>query len=95
MQTFKIDLTTTFVELKRGILSFWDLKEKENDYVLKFIDENGDTSDVRNNEEFVDAFIKGKSDMKKAKFIFMPNKLSKIIKMKIILIFPSIIYRID
>lgn len=77
LQTFKIDLNTTFVELKKGILNFYDLNERENDFILKFIDEDGETTNVRNDDEIVDAFLKGKSNMKKAKFLFMPKSLSK------------------
>ncbi len=76
-QTFKIDLTTTFVELNKAILSLWDLKEKQNDYILKFVDENGNTSGIKSETESVDAIIKGQSNMKKAKFIYIPKTLSK------------------
>lgn len=77
LQTFKIDLTTTFVELNKAILSIWDLKDKQNDYILKFVDENGNTSGIKSETESVDAFIKGQSNMKKAKFIYIPKSLSK------------------
>ena len=76
LQTFKIDLATTFYELKKGIINFWDLIERENEFIMKFIDEDGECNIIRNEEEIIDTFLKGKSNMKKAKFVFLPNNLS-------------------
>lgn len=76
LQTFTINLDTTFNKLINSILGFWELNKREDEFSIKFIDQSGDISNVRNNSEAVDVFLKGRSNMKKAKFIFVSNKIS-------------------
>lgn len=77
LQTFKVDLQTTFSGLRENILKFWDLKDRQVEFDLKFLDINNDISSLKNSDNLVvDTYLKGKSNMKKAKFIFMSNKLS-------------------
>jgi hypothetical protein len=76
LQTFKIDLKTRFKDLKKGVVNFWEIQEKE-DFELRFIEESGHLSKIQNEEECLDTFLKGKSNLKKAKFIFCPVSLSK------------------
>lgn len=77
LQTFKIDLNTTFTELREAILNFWDLKDRENEFSLQFFDKDEEISDIKDNSELIDAFLKGKSNIEKAKFLFVVNKISK------------------
>ncbi len=75
-QTFKIDLNTKFFDLQRGVVNFWELSEREEDFELRTIDEAGNCHKLTSGEEYLDTFLKGKSSMKKAKFIFCPKNLS-------------------
>jgi hypothetical protein len=76
LQTFKIDLKTRFKDLKKGVVKFWEIQEKE-DFELRFIEESGQLTKLQNDEEYLDTYLKGKSNLKKAKFVFCPVNLSK------------------
>jgi hypothetical protein len=73
-QTFRIRQFTNFKTLKDVCLSLWDLKERDSEFNIKFID-NDKISNI-DNENFIDAFLKSKSNIKYAKFALM-NKNSR------------------
>jgi hypothetical protein len=74
LQTFRLDLSTTFLNLKKAILNFWDLDNRENEFTLRFIDRDGDTMIIKNFQEEIDLFLKGMSNMKLARFLFISSK---------------------
>lgn len=92
LQTFKIDNKTSFKILKETIHNFWQLSEKENEYNL-FMLEFKSHYEIKNTDEnekdlIIDDFLKSKTSIHKAQFMYIHN--SKLGKIKFIIIFAII-----
>lgn len=79
-QTFRIRPDTTLKKLKDSCFEFWDLKDRDYDFQLRFVDNNNDVfkiedEDNSNGKEIlIDAFFKTKTNIKKAKFALVNSK---------------------
>jgi hypothetical protein len=79
-QTFRLSLASTFKQLKEICFNLWDLKERANEFNLKFVEneslvriENEDKDDAT-----INGFLKVKSSLKKAMFVLTNiKKISK------------------
>jgi len=76
-QTFTIAHNTTISEFKEGIISFWShLKDRTNEFDLRYVDSEFKTSSLRGqDEEIINLFLKNKSNLSKAVFYYVSNKL--------------------
>jgi len=77
LQTFRIDSKTTFKILREQIHNFWQFYQDDHNFALYILENNG-LLEIRNNEEVevqgaIDAFLKSRSSLKKAQFLYIPN----------------------
>ena len=83
-QTFRITLNTTFKELKEYCQDIWEIEnEKKNNYTLKFFD--GDalyTLSANRDTEKIDLYLKNKSNISKAKFVYVDERQRALSKKK-------------
>ena len=74
-QTFRIDLHTTFGDLKKISINLWNTNETELKYMI--IDDNNEFQDLNNcDNEVIDIFLKNRSNMNKARFILISDNMS-------------------
>ncbi len=75
MQTFRIDLHTTFGGLKKIALNVWNTNE--SDFIYNIIDDNNEFHEINNcDNEVIDLFLKNRSNMDKARFILIAENMS-------------------
>lgn len=78
IQTFRIDLNTNFVSLINSIIKFWDLEGRDSEFEIKYLDPDNELHPIKANDvRNVDMFLKGRSNLKKARFVYISKKCSK------------------
>jgi hypothetical protein len=70
-QTFRISGTTSLKNLRQTACQFWEIQDKPEDYVFRYVDDSKELMKIQTNsfEEYVDKFLKSKNGIKKAKFV--------------------------
>lgn len=78
-QTFRIRPNTSFKRLKDTCFELWDLGERENEFSLRFMDNDMLSKIEKENSEdsFIDLYLKEKSNIKRARFALI-NKNVKV-----------------
>lgn len=74
-QTFRNKTNMTFKRLKDICMDLWDLKGSDVKYSIKFIENDAITKIENEDNEynFIDAFLKNKTNIKKAKFVLVTS----------------------
>jgi hypothetical protein len=75
-QTFRINAMTTIKTLRETACQFWEIQDKPEEYVFRYIDDSKELMKIPNQgfEEYVDKFLKSKNGIKKAKFVLNKHK---------------------